>query len=133
MLLVGSFARIPEMFPFLGLWAFVMLCQRASTVRAMRQGVVRHSRYDGDPDTKLIKSRTTVKQVLEPLFCLACAACLELAGLSHEFAVFVGWGAFSMAMVATIDRELDNKRLQAMRDAAIEQEYLAARYRGEIE
>jgi hypothetical protein len=32
-----------------------------------------------------------------------------------------------------IDRQLDNKRVQAMRDAAIEQTYLAARYRGEID
>ena len=54
-------------------------------------------------------------------------------GLSHGFALFIGWGAFSLCLVATIDRQLENKRLQAMRDAEIEQRYLAARYRGEIE
>ena len=47
--------------------------------------------------------------------------------------MFVGWGALSMAVVAMIDRQLDNKRLEAMRDAEIEQRYLAARYRGEID
>src|SRR5579871_1109540 len=85
-LLVGSFGRIPEMFPFLGIWLLAMLCQRASTMRAMRQGVIRHSRYEGDVDTKLIKSRITVKQFLEPFACLVGGVCFEAAGLSHGFA-----------------------------------------------
>jgi hypothetical protein len=133
MLLVGGFGQIPEMWPFLGLWMIVMLCQRASTQRAMRQGVIRHSRYEGDVETKMVKSRWTVKQVLEPLVCLIAAFILEDMGATHGFALFVGSGAFSLWFVATTDRELENKRLQAMRDAEIEQRYLAARYRGEID
>lgn len=133
MLLVGSFGRIPEMWPFLGVWMIAMLYQRASTTRAMRRGVIRHSQYEGDVDTKLIKNRTTVKQVLEPLACVVGGVFFEAMGMSHGFALFIGWGAFSLCLVATIDRQLEIKRLQAMRDAEIEQRYLAARYRGEIE
>src|SRR5437773_6831580 len=47
MLVVGSLGQIPEMWPFLGLWLFVLLCHRVSTLRAVRQGVIRHSRYGG--------------------------------------------------------------------------------------
>lgn len=133
MLVVGSFGRIPDMWPFLVLWIGVMLLQRASTMREMQRGIVRHSRYEGDVDTKWIKSRTTVKQVLEPLACVLAGLCIEAAGFTHGLAVFVGSGAFSLALVAMIDRQLDEKRLQAMRDAEIEQRYLAARFRGEIE
>jgi hypothetical protein len=133
MLVVGGLGQIPEMWPFLGVWTMVMLCQRASTMRAKRQGVIRHSRYDGDVDTKLCKNPATVKQFLEPLVCLASAICFEYLGLSHAFVLFVGWGALSLFVVAMIDRQYDNKRLEAMRDAEIEQRYLAARYRGEID
>jgi hypothetical protein len=133
MLVVGSFGQIPEMWPFLGLWLIVVLCHRASTMRALRQGVIRHSRYEGDVDTKLIKSRATVKQVIEPLVCVASAVGFEMAGLSHGFALFVGWGALSLSLVALIGRQLINRRVEAMRDAEIEQGYLAARYRGEVE
>ena len=136
MIAVGGLGRIPEMWPFLGLWVVAMLCQRASSERAKRQGVVRHSRYEGDVDEKAAKffgGPTKVKQIIEPLFCLLMGVCVEAAGLSHGLAVFIGSGAVSLALVAMIDRQLDNKRVQAMRDAAIEQSYLAARYRGEID
>jgi hypothetical protein len=133
MLVVGSFARIPEMWPFLGLWMLFVVFHRVSTIRAVRRRVIRHSRYEGDVDTRLIKSPTIVKQVVEPLVCVFAGVCLEAYGTSHSFALFVGWGCLSLALVALIDRQLDNKRLAAMRDAAIEQQYLAARYRGEIE
>jgi hypothetical protein len=133
MLLVGGLGRIPEMSPFLGVWIIAMAYQRASTMRAMRRGVIRHSRYEGDVDTKVIKSRATVKQFLEPLVCVTAWLCFEQMGFSHNFAMFFAWGAVSMALVAMIDRQLDNKRLEAMRDAEIEQRHLAARYRGEID
>jgi hypothetical protein len=133
---VGSLGRIPNMWPFLGLWSLAMLCQRASSERAKRQGVIRHSRYEGDVDEKAAKlfgSRAKVKLVAEPLACVLAGVCVEAMGLSHGLAVFIGAGAFPLALVAMIDRQLDHKRMQAMRDAAIEQSYLAARFRGEID
>jgi hypothetical protein len=133
MLLVGSFGRIPELMGFMGIWIVVMLGQRASTMRAMRQGVVRHSRYEGDVDTKLCRNRSTMKRVVEPLVCVLAGVCIETAGISHGLAMFVGMGFFSLSVVAGIDRQLDQKRVQAMRDAAIEQSYLARRFSGEIE
>jgi hypothetical protein len=133
MVAVGGLGRIPEMWPFLGFWVVAMLYQRASTARAMSKGVIRHSRYEGDVDTRLIKSRATAKLVLEPLCCVAGGVAFQAVGFSHGFAVFIGAGAFSLALLAMIDRHMDQQRVQAMRDAAIEQEYLAARVRGEID
>ncbi len=135
MIVVGGLGRIPDLLGFLGVWLLVMLCQRASSERAKRAGVVRHSRYEGDVDEQMAKrfGRTAVKQVIEPLFFLVTGVCVEAIGFSHGLAVFIGFGAFSLAWVAMVDRQLDNMRVQAMRDAAIEQAHLAARYRGEID
>jgi len=130
---VGSFGRIPEMWPYLLAWLFAMMCQRLSTIRAMRRGVIRHSRYDGDVDRKLFKNRWTVKFFYEPVACVIAALCFKQLGASDKFVLFIGWGALPLLMVAVIDRQLDNKRLQAMRDAEIEQRYLVARYRGEVD
>jgi hypothetical protein len=133
MLAVGSFGRIPEMIDFLGFWMIIMLCQRAWTMRQIMQGVVRHSRYDGDVNTRLCRNPLTVKLIVEPLICVIAGVCIEHARISHRLAMFVGLGAVSLFLVAVIDRQLDNMRLQAMRDAAIEQSYLAARFRGDVE
>jgi hypothetical protein len=133
MLLVGGFGEIPEMLYFMGLWLVAMLYQRTNTMVAMWKGVVRHSRYEGDVDTKLIRNRSTVKLILEPVTCGLFGLCIEMSGISHGLAVFIGMGFFSLSAVAWIDRQLEHKRLEAMRDAAIEQSYLASRYRGETE
>jgi hypothetical protein len=133
MMLVGGLGQIPEMFPFIGIWVFAMTCQRASTMKQLRKGVIRHSRYEGDVDTRHFKKPATVKRVIEPLACALAGVCIELSDLSHGLAVFVGMGFVSLSVLASIDGQLDQKRLQAMRDAAIEQSYLAARFRGEIE
>jgi hypothetical protein len=47
--------------------------------------------------------------------------------------MFFAFGALALFFVAAIDRQLENKRLEAMHDGAIEQSYLASRYRGETD
>lgn len=133
MILLAGLGVIPDLWPFIGIWMLAMLWQRLSTMRAMQRGVIRHSRYYGDIATRLSKNPKIVKLAIEPLLCILIGACLEAGGCSHGLAMFVGIGAFSLGLVALIDRQVDDKRLQAMRDAAIEQTYLAARYRGDIE
>jgi hypothetical protein len=133
MVLVGGLCQIPEMVGFMGIWMMVMLFQRASTKRQIRRGVLRHSRYEGDTTSRLCGNRSMVKLVIEPAVCALGGVCIELAGISHGLAVFVGMGFIPLVFLARIDKELDNKRLQAMRDAAIEQSYMAARFRGEID
>jgi hypothetical protein len=135
MLVVGSFNRIHDMWFFLGFWALAMVYQRANIARDTRRGVIRHSQYAGDVDEKAVRifGRAMVKQIIEPLCCLLVGVCVEAMGASHKLAMFISSGAFSLALVAMIDRQLEYKRLQAMRDAAIEQRYLAARFRGEID
>jgi hypothetical protein len=135
MLLVGSLGRIPEMFPYLGLWLVMLICQRARTFRLVRQGAVWHSRYEGTPwlalCIPLIRTETRAKRLMEPVLCLLAG--VVLYQFSQGLGVFVMAGWFSLAMVDGIDRELDRKRLAAMRDAEIEQKWLAARYRGLVD
>jgi len=99
---------------------------------ATRRGIILHSRYEGDVNTWLIKNRAAVKLLLEPLVCVILAVCFKLIGLSHGFALFFGWGAASLMFVAIIERQFERNRVRAMRDAAIEQKYFAARFHGEM-
>jgi hypothetical protein len=134
MAMVGAFARKPEMFAYLGFWLMMLICQRARTFRQVRQGVVRHSRYEGSPWLALcfpgVRTEGKAKR-LEPMLCLLAGA--ALCQVSESLGVFVMAGFFSLAIVFNIDRELDRKRLTAMRDAEIEQKWLAARFRGQVD
>ena len=132
MLLVGAFGRLPEMFSYLACWLVVLMCQRLRTFWLVRRGVILHSRYEGYPCVALslpfVHKVSTAKGVIEPLLCLLAGAALD--PFSHGMGVFFMVGCFSLAIVEGIHRELDRKRLAAMRDAEIEQKWLAARYRG---
>ena len=135
MLMVGGLGRIPEMFPYLLFWLFVMMWQRGRTSRLVRRGVVWHSRYEGDPWLALsipfVRKASTAKRLIEPVLCLLVGAALH--DVSHGLGVFVMAGFFSLAAVDGIHREIDRKQLAAMRDAEIEQKWLAARYRGQVD
>ena len=136
MLMVGAFGRIPEMFPYLGFWLIMLILARARTFQMVRQGVVWHSRYEGIPWLALcfplIRTESRAKRMMEPVLCLlAGAAVYQL--LSHGLGVFIMAGFLSMAIVVGINDELDRKRLAAMRDAEIEQKWLVARYRGQVD
>src|SRR5258708_30601556 len=77
--LIAGFGRVPDMLVFTGIWVIALACQRVSTMKAMRRGVVRHSRYAGDVDTRVFRNRSFVKFVLEPLVCVVVGVCLEFA------------------------------------------------------
>jgi hypothetical protein len=134
MLLVGGLGRTPELLAYLGFWLLMLICQRARTFQLVRRGVVWHSRYEGYPWLALcipfIRKESKAKS-LEPVLCLLAGAALYQ--FSEGLGVFVMAGFFSMAVVDGINRELDRKRLAAMRDAEIEQKWLAARHRGLVD
>jgi hypothetical protein len=135
MLMVGGLGRVPDMFTYLCFWFGALIIQRTKTAELVRRGVIRHSRYEGDPwlafCIPFVHKTSIAKGLIEPVLCLAAGAALET--VSHELGVFVMAGAVSLAVVEGIHRELNRKRLTAMRDAEIEQRWLAARYRGEID
>jgi len=135
MLLVGGLGRTPEIFAFLGFWLLMLIIQRARTFWLVRRRVVWHSRYEGYPwlalCLPLIRKESRAKSLVEPVLCLLAGAALYQ--LSEGLGVFVMAGFFSLAMVDGINRELDRRRLVAMRDAEIEQKVLVARYRGLVD
>ena len=51
--------------------------------------------------------------------------------LDEAVGVFVAAGCFSLAMVEGIGREVNRMRVQRMRDAQIENQMLAERFRGQ--
>ena len=135
MLLIGGLGRIPEMFPYLGIWLVMLICQRARTFQLVRRKVIWHSRYEGYPWLAFcfpfIRTESRAKRLMEPLLCLLAGAALYQ--FSHGLGVFVMAGFVSLTMVDAINRELVRKRLAAMRDAEIEQRWLVARYRGQVD
>jgi hypothetical protein len=135
MLAVGALSRTPELFPYLGFWVVAVLCQRARTLRLVKQGLVGHSRYEGTPWLALriprMRTEARAKRLGEPVLCLLAG--VALYPLSPGLGLFVMAGFLSLTVVDSIHRELERKRLAAMRDAEIEQKWLAARYRGQVD
>ena len=135
MLLIGGLGRMPDMFPFLGFWLLTVILQRARTFDLARRGRICHSRYEGYPWLALsfrgVGTESRAKRVVEPVLCLLAGFALYQG--YHGLGKFVMAGLVSMCIVAGINRELDRKRLAAMRDAEIEQKWLAARYRGLVD
>ncbi len=134
MFLYAALGPVPEMFSYIGVWLFVVIFQRAKTFSAVKKGTVVHSRYWGDPWVGLkvpfVKKEKTARE-LEPVLCLLAG--VALCGWSPGVGGFVIVAGFANAIAGGIVVEVDRKKLQAMRDAEIEQRYLAARYRGEID
>ncbi len=69
---------------------------------------------------------------LEPLLCMLAGGLLG-GCWSPNVGGFVIVAGIANGMATAIVVEADRKRLEAMRDAEIEQRYLAARYQGQVE
>jgi hypothetical protein len=127
----GSFANSAGMWLFLQLWLFAMLMQRLKGIQNRMRGVVVHSRYNGYPwlSWKLfpwIKDQTNARGA-DGIISIALG--IGLAQLDPAVGWFIGAAGFSLLFTEALIVELRKKRLQAMRDAEIEQRYLAEHYR----
>jgi len=127
--LVGGFNGSPEMFIYLFVWLFYLARQRMITAKLVRNKVILHSMYQGDPDLALrfTSSRSTAINFVEPVICLVAGG--GLATVSPVLGAFVGMGAVSLSARNAINQMIDQKRLQAMTDAHIDQQILADRFR----
>jgi hypothetical protein len=132
MMVVYGTLRAPEMFIYLGAWFIALLAQRMRTLRMVRQGCRVHSRYTGYPALAMklpgVTERTAVVLV-EPLLCLLVGAFLYCT-VSQALGGFVMFGVASLLFRYGIEQQITRKRVQTMRDAEIEQRYLAERFRG---
>ena len=134
MLLYASFGHVPEMLTYIGVWLIAVIIQRAKTIDMAKKGIIVHSRYWGDPWLALhmpFVRKESAARNMEPMLCVLAGT--VLACWSPGVGGFVVFAGVANAVAEAIVREADRKKLEAMRDAEIEQRYLAARYRGEIE
>jgi hypothetical protein len=127
--------RAPGMFLYLGVWLLALMIQRISTFRLVRQGWRAHSRYAGYPALAMklpgVSERTAV-MLIEPLLCVLVGA-LIYCTVSEGVGVFVMLSFVSLLFRLALDQEITRKRVQKMRDAELEQRYLADRFRGEVD
>jgi len=128
--------------------AFVLLCLLAGASQSMliylavwlvfvaRQRIkadpAQHSRYTGYPVVaiRIPGFRTEKKaKVAECMICLVAG--IGLMPLDEAVGAFIAAGFFSLAIIEGIGREVNRMRVQRMRDARIENEMLAERFRGQ--
>lgn len=122
-LLYAAHTGSQAMISFLVFWLFALLLQRIKTGLLWRQGVVPHSRYDGEPwlALKLVKSEQAARGI-EPFICLAAG--VALSAYDEALGAFVFAGLFSFIIKLGIERRVDEVSVQRMRDAEIEQRWL---------
>ena len=127
----AGFANCPEVLVFLAFWFLAVIAQRIRQFKNERNGVVIHSRYNGYPVLawKLfpwIKTEGNAKAA-EAFLCMIVGWCI--AQFVPPLGFYIGLGWISILASEAILVEIQKRRLQAMRDAEIEQRYLAQEYR----
>ena len=124
----------PRMLLFLWVWLAALVYQRLRTFRLWRKGHVWHSRYDGYPalGMKLPFTKTEgAAPINEILICFLAAT--AFAPWCESMAVFLMLGMVSLFIVRGFDMQILSNRVRSMKDAAIEQQFLAALHRGELD
>lgn len=118
------------MLGFLGVWFLAFFVARADILKRRLKGDPEHTRYSGLPH-RLFRaglSERSAKISLEPVLVFVAGALLQewdpLVG------TFVMFGAAGILVSSAINLIHENRRLEDMRDAQIEQRHLAARFRG---
>lgn len=134
-ILILSYAALTQsegMFVYFWAWFAALVLQRLQTGWMALRGHVEHSHYDGRPWVAMlfpfVKSELSAR-ALEPMICFIGWALL--CPLSETVGGFVMFGAISLTLVEGIRRYVTQNRLQQMRDAEIEIQALAERFRGE--
>ncbi len=127
----GSMMRCPEMWPFFGCWLLALISQRLKQFQNWRHGVVLHSQYQGYPALAFklfpkLKSEANAKGV-EAFICLAFGGLLTAVTPPLGCFVMLGFPAILFSEAVQVD--VTRKRLQARRDAEIEQAYFEDRYK----
>jgi hypothetical protein len=130
-LLYGGLTNSYPMFIFLCVWMLAVLRQRIKQFQNWKNGVVTHSRYNGFSWLAFrlfprIKDDATARGA-DGFICMTVGGLLTY--VDPALGGFIGVGGISLLLVEALIGELRKKRLQAMRDAEIEQRDLAEHYR----
>lgn len=127
----AGFTNSPPVLLFWGFWFLAVIGQRMRQYRNWRNGVILHSRYEGYPwlAFKLFpRIRTEGNAKAAEAFLM-----FAVGGVLTHFDKPLGWfvmaGFLSIMFVEAISVEITRKRLADMKDAQLEQQYLARRFR----
>ena len=116
---------------FLAVWIVALIYRRVQTFKRIRRGAIIHSRYAGDPWLALkvpfVRSEHTAKGIIEPSICLLVGVMLCPLSVNLGAIVCAGW--LLLLVHNGIEREIDRKRLERMRDAEIEAHWYGDRFR----
>jgi len=119
-----------DMAAYFGLWFIALLAQRTRSIWLDRQGRRQHSRYSGWPWLAMNFAKTEGKaKLIEIVLCLAVA--IVMGPLSETVSKFLLWGCFSLAFVQFIEWHSITMQVRRMRDAEIEMQQAAERFRGD--
>lgn len=127
----GCYSNCYPMFIYFIVWMVAVAIQRGRTFLNWQRGrLIVHTRYNGYP--------WIVRRILPRISeanakAVEAFACLGIGGLLAQVWPPLGWyvmaGFASIMFTEAVMVELTRRRLQAMRDAEIEQKYLAGKYR----
>lgn len=118
---------------FFWLWLGALLFQRVTSDRnRLKKKIITHSRYSGFPALTMklfpcIKQESTARAIGEPMLLVLLG--LLLYQVSEPLGAWVMSGSVSLVMVHCVSEQIDRRKLQAMHDAQIEQEYFAEQFR----
>lgn len=127
-LLAGS---VPDMHGYFLLWFVALVMQRLITLRNVRRGLVVHSRYGGYPWLAMkmpwVRKESTAVLIVEPLLCLGLGGVIYI--VSPLFGEFFMACAAAMFLKCLVEKGINHKRIQRMRDAEIEQRWYSEQFR----
>jgi len=126
----GAYANCLPMFGFFGLWLLALIFQRIKSFGNWRKGMVVHSRYNGYPwFAKRIFPRMSELNAkgIDAFLCLAVGGLI--CQFNQPFGFYVMAGCASIMFTECMMVESMKRRLRQMRDAEIEQRYLAETYK----
>jgi len=126
MLLCLLSAGSQSMLVYLAIWLVFVARQR------IKADPSQHSRYTGYPVVAIRVPGFRTEMKAKALECILClVAGVLLMSLDEAVGAFVAAGCFSLAIVEGVGREVNRLRVQRMRDAQIENQMLAERFRGQ--
>lgn len=126
----GGMTNSYAMFVLLCAYLLALVSQRMKTFANERKGIITHSRYQGDSVVaKRLFPRMSDLNLcgMDAFLCLVSGA--ALTAIDKPLGLFIMGGFISILFTEQMTRELYRKRMQAMRDAEIEQRFLAETYK----
>lgn len=126
-MVVACFSASQAMWLYFGLWIIALCWQKNYTKKLLRQGAVVHSRSPGFPSLGVKFTKGNVKQAVmfvEPFLSGFFGYMFYDLG-EHVLGGFLMCAAASLIFQHTTQRMLDERRVQEMINARIEQEWLS--------